>query len=92
MICFFFFGVFNRFIEKYGTHVVVGVTMGGKDVVHMKQLRNSNHEPGEVQKQLKQLGDKRFAVDPVQSVSPADAYSGTPKVKEINRLDRVVSR
>ncbi|KAH0893676.1 hypothetical protein HID58_056105 [Brassica napus] len=67
------------FIEKYGTHVVVGVTMGGKDVVHMKQLRNSNHEPGEVQKQLKQLGDKRFAVDPVQSVSPADAYSGTPK-------------
>ncbi|KAF3551856.1 hypothetical protein DY000_02008831 [Brassica cretica] len=66
-------------IEKYGTHVVVGVTMGGKDVVHMKQLRNSNHEPGEVQKQLKQLGDKRFAVDPVQSVSPADAYSGTPK-------------
>ncbi|KAG5390400.1 hypothetical protein IGI04_031941 [Brassica rapa subsp. trilocularis] len=35
------------FIEKYGTHIVVGVTMGGKDVVHMKQLRNSNHEPGE---------------------------------------------
>ncbi|KAJ4879890.1 MACPF domain-containing protein NSL1 [Raphanus sativus] len=67
------------FIEKYGTHIVVGVTMGGKDVVHMKQLRNSNHEPDEVQKLLKQLGDKRFAVDPVESVSPNAAYTRTPK-------------
>ncbi|KAI9072293.1 hypothetical protein K1719_045737 [Acacia pycnantha] len=30
-----------RFIEKYGTHVVVAVKMG-KDVVHMKQLRSSD--------------------------------------------------
>lgn len=58
------------------------MTMGGKDVVHMKQLRNSNHEPDEVQKLLKQLGDKRFAVDPVESVSPNAAYTRTPKVKK----------
>lgn len=50
-------------------------------MVHMKQLRNSNHEPDEVQKLLKQLGDKRFAVDPVESVSPNAAYTRTPKVK-----------
>ncbi|EOA39924.1 hypothetical protein CARUB_v10008612mg [Capsella rubella] len=66
------------FIDKYGTHIIVGVTMGGKEVIHMKQLRNSNHEPDEVQKLLKQLGDKRFSADPVESISPAAVYSGKP--------------
>lgn len=28
------------FIEKYGTHVIVGVKMGGKDVIHIKQQKN----------------------------------------------------
>jgi hypothetical protein len=49
-----------EFIEKYGTHVVVGVKMGGKDVVHVKQLKNSNLHPIELQKLVKQLADKRF--------------------------------
>lgn len=52
-----------RFIEKYGTHVVVGVKMGGKDVIHMRQLKNSNLEPTEVQKLLKQLADEQFSED-----------------------------
>lgn len=59
----------NRFIEKYGTHIVVGVTMGGKDVVHMKQLRNSNHEADDVQRQLKHLADKRFSAESNSPVS-----------------------
>ncbi|WCJ27081.1 MAC/Perforin domain-containing protein [Euphorbia peplus] len=50
-----------EFIEKYGTHVVVGVKMGGKDVTHIKQLQNSNAQPHEVQKLLKQLADERFS-------------------------------
>ncbi|KAK8551521.1 hypothetical protein V6N13_119979 [Hibiscus sabdariffa] len=50
-----------EFIEKYGTHVVVGVKMGGKDVIHVKQLQNSNLQPNEVQKILKQLADERFS-------------------------------
>lgn len=56
--------------------------MGGKDVIHMKQMRKSNHEPDEVQKLLKQLGDKRFSTDPVESILPAAVYSGKPNVKE----------
>ena len=52
---------FPRFIEKYGTHVIVGVKMGGKDVIHTKQLQNSNLQPNEVQKTLKQLADERFS-------------------------------
>ncbi|XP_062095761.1 MACPF domain-containing protein NSL1 [Humulus lupulus] len=50
-----------EFIEKYGTHVIVGVKMGGKDVVHVKQLQNSNLQPNEVQKLLKELADERFS-------------------------------
>lgn len=51
------------FIEKYGTHVVVGVKMGGKDVIHIKQLQKSNLLPIEVQRLLKQLADERFSED-----------------------------
>lgn len=54
---------FSRFIDKYGTHVVVGVKMGGKDVIHVKQLEGSNLQPTEVQKLLKQLADQRFSED-----------------------------
>ncbi|XP_022955164.1 MACPF domain-containing protein NSL1 isoform X2 [Cucurbita moschata] len=52
-----------KFIENYGTHVVVGVKMGGKDVIFMRQLRESNIEQAEVQKKLKQLADERFSED-----------------------------
>ncbi|GFZ03029.1 MAC/Perforin domain-containing protein [Actinidia rufa] len=55
--------VLAEFIEKYGTHVVVGVKMGGKDVIHIKQLQNSNLQPAEVQKLLKQLADEKFSED-----------------------------
>ncbi|KAG1363622.1 MACPF domain-containing protein [Cocos nucifera] len=49
-----------RFIEKFGTHVIVGVKMGGKDVIYMRQQHSSNLQPFEVQKGLKDMADKRF--------------------------------
>ncbi|CAN0878500.1 MACPF domain-containing protein At4g24290 [Linum grandiflorum] len=49
-----------RFIEKYGTHVIVGVKMGGKDVIYMKQQHGSPLQPADVQKNLKGLADKIF--------------------------------
>ena len=52
---------FFRFIEKYGTHIVVGVKMGGKDVIHIKQLQKSTVQSPEVQILLKQLADERFS-------------------------------
>lgn len=48
------------FIQKYGTHIVVGVKMGGKDVVYVKQQHSSNIQPADVQKRLKEMADKRF--------------------------------
>ncbi|XP_076918160.1 MACPF domain-containing protein NSL1-like [Bidens hawaiensis] len=50
-----------EFIDKYGTHIVVGVKMGGKDVIYLKQLQSSNLEPTEVQNLLKQLADDHIS-------------------------------
>lgn len=50
-----------RFIEKYGTHVIVGIKMGGKDVIYMKQQHSSSLLPADVQKRLKTMADKRFS-------------------------------
>ncbi|KAL7593006.1 MACPF domain-containing protein NSL1 [Lactuca sativa] len=52
-----------EFIDKYGTHIVVGVKMGGKDVIYLKQLQSSNLEPTEVQNLLKKLADDELSED-----------------------------
>ncbi|KAL7584240.1 hypothetical protein Lser_V15G46216 [Lactuca serriola] len=64
-----------RFIEKFGTHVIVGVKMGGKDVIYMKQQHTSSLEPADVQKKLKEMADKRF-LDSKQ-ISQNDKYDIT---------------
>ncbi|KAH6766491.1 MAC/Perforin domain-containing protein [Perilla frutescens var. hirtella] len=49
-----------RFISKFGTHIIVGVKMGGKDVIYVKQQHSSSLQPADVQKRLKVMADKRF--------------------------------
>ncbi|XP_044489426.1 MACPF domain-containing protein At4g24290-like isoform X1 [Mangifera indica] len=48
------------FIETFGTHIIVGVKMGGKDVIYVKQQHSSTLQPADVQKRLKEMADKRF--------------------------------
>ncbi|KAK4416619.1 MACPF domain-containing protein [Sesamum alatum] len=50
-----------RFIEKYGTHVIVGVKMGGKDIIYVKQQQSSPLKPIELQNRLKDVADKKFS-------------------------------
>lgn len=52
--------IFGRFIENYGTHIVVGLSIGGQDVVLVKQDTSSNLEPSELKKHLDELGDQLF--------------------------------
>ena len=60
--------------------------MGGKDVIHIKQLQNSNLQPAEVQKLLKQLADERFREDgDKNSAANSDISSRKPKV--LGRLE-----
>ncbi|XP_048319168.2 MACPF domain-containing protein At1g14780 [Ziziphus jujuba] len=48
------------FIEKFGTHIVVGLSIGGQDVVLVKQDNSSTLEPSELKKHLQDLGDQLF--------------------------------
>ncbi|KAI9114397.1 hypothetical protein K1719_014625 [Acacia pycnantha] len=49
-----------RFIEKFGTHVVVGVKIGGTDMIYAKQQFSSSLQPTDVQKKLKEIADRFF--------------------------------
>ncbi|XP_009605382.1 MACPF domain-containing protein At1g14780 [Nicotiana tomentosiformis] len=49
-----------RFIEKYGTHIIVGLSIGGQDVVLVRQHKFSNMEPSQLKNQLDELGDQLF--------------------------------
>ncbi|KAI4298949.1 hypothetical protein L6164_032454 [Bauhinia variegata] len=52
--------VLARFIETFGTHVIVGVKMGGKDVIYLKQQHSSTLQLADVQKRLMEVADRRF--------------------------------
>ncbi|KAE9613880.1 putative membrane attack complex component/perforin (MACPF) domain-containing protein [Lupinus albus] len=49
-----------RFIEKFGTHILVGLGIGGKDLVLVKQDMSSNLAPSELKNHLDELGDQLF--------------------------------
>ncbi|XP_030460153.1 MACPF domain-containing protein NSL1-like [Syzygium oleosum] len=74
-----------EFIEKYGTHIVVGVKMGGKDVVHVQQLQNSHLQPTDVRNYLKQLADQRFSED-TNGTLLSDPAQLSPKLKGENLM------
>ncbi|XP_029128403.1 MACPF domain-containing protein At1g14780 isoform X2 [Cajanus cajan] len=51
---------FIRFIENFGTHILVGLGIGGKDLVLVKQDESSNLEPSELKMHLDELGNQLF--------------------------------
>uniref|UniRef100_A0A2P2JQB4 Uncharacterized protein MANES_13G079000 n=1 Tax=Rhizophora mucronata TaxID=61149 RepID=A0A2P2JQB4_RHIMU len=61
-----------RFIETYGTHIIVGVKMGGKDVIYVKQQHYSALQPVDVQKKLKDIADKIFIDAAGQDITKFD--------------------
>ncbi|KAK1268554.1 MACPF domain-containing protein NSL1 [Acorus gramineus] len=80
--------VLAGFIEKYGTHVVVGVKMGGKEVIHLKQQQNSPLDPNEVQNLLKKLADERFSENFNDDfILDADGFSRKAKEKQLSVLE-----
>lgn len=53
--------VLARFIETFGTHIIVGTKIGGKDVVYMRQHQSSPSTTVEFQKLLAEVSDERFS-------------------------------
>ncbi|PIA63829.1 hypothetical protein AQUCO_00201275v1 [Aquilegia coerulea] len=49
-----------RFIENYGTHVIVAISVGGQDLVLVRQDQSSNLQPSDLKKHLNDLGDQLF--------------------------------
>ncbi|KAF6144654.1 hypothetical protein GIB67_006146 [Kingdonia uniflora] len=49
-----------RFIRMYGTHIVVGLSIGGQDALILKQELSSTLEPSEITNHLHSLGDELF--------------------------------
>ncbi|XP_043701297.1 MACPF domain-containing protein CAD1 [Telopea speciosissima] len=48
------------FIENFGTHIITSVTVGGRDVVYVKQHPSSPLSPSEIENYLRDIGDQRF--------------------------------
>ncbi|KAE9591355.1 hypothetical protein Lal_00038600 [Lupinus albus] len=64
------------FIENYGTHIVTSATVGGRDVVYIRQHQSSSLSAPDIENYVKDIGDDRFGG--VKSVSD----SGPLKYKE----------
>lgn len=74
-----------RFIEKFGTHIIVGVKMGGKDTIYVKQQHSSPLQSNDVQKKLKDMADKMFTDAPGLYTNSAQDYEG--KKNKLTFLD-----
>ncbi|KAL7129804.1 hypothetical protein ABFS83_13G092400 [Erythranthe nasuta] len=64
------------FIENYGTHIVTSATIGGKDVVYIRQHQSSPLSTSDIENYVKDIGDQRF------SDSKANTSAGTLKYKD----------
>ncbi|XP_011019015.1 PREDICTED: MACPF domain-containing protein CAD1-like [Populus euphratica] len=49
------------FIEKFGTHVVASVTIGGKDMIYVKQHQSSPLSTLEIKHYVQDIGNQRFS-------------------------------
>ncbi|XP_027065277.1 MACPF domain-containing protein CAD1 isoform X1 [Coffea arabica] len=49
------------FIENFGTHVITSITIGGKDVIYVKQHDSSSLSTMEIKSYVQDIGNQRFS-------------------------------
>ncbi|KAJ7961096.1 MACPF domain-containing protein [Quillaja saponaria] len=49
------------FIENFGTHVITSITIGGKDVIYVKQHQSSPLSKKEIKTYVQDIGNQRFS-------------------------------
>lgn len=69
----------SRFIQTYGTHVIVGMAVGGQDLICVKQRASSLIPSAELKGYLDELGDSLFS----------DANSPMLERKAMNKQKKV---
>lgn len=76
----------SRFIQSYGTHIVVGMAIGGQDLICIKQKSSSKIPASELKGHLEDLGDILFSdgTSPLQNRKTMDNKKKIPEV--FNRM------
>lgn len=74
----------TRFIEHFGTHVIVGVSMGGKDVLYVRQHEDTSdiNDPASIQKLLKETASMKFKDSADNHLSASEDLSNKKKVMD----------
>ncbi|XP_030536602.1 MACPF domain-containing protein At1g14780-like [Rhodamnia argentea] len=72
-----------RFIQTYGTHIIVGMAVGGQDLVCVRQRHTSPISPADLRRNLQDLGDILFSDGNSSSLLQRTARDGKHKVPEI---------
>uniref|UniRef100_A0ACD5ZWN3 Uncharacterized protein n=1 Tax=Avena sativa TaxID=4498 RepID=A0ACD5ZWN3_AVESA len=71
-----------RFIQNYGTHVITSITIGGKDVIYIKQHMSSSLSAVEIKSYIHDLGYQRFS----ENETPTGSGPIRPANKETETL------
>ncbi|XP_021749274.1 MACPF domain-containing protein At1g14780-like [Chenopodium quinoa] len=71
-----------RFIHKYGTHIIVGLAVGGQDLICVRQAPISEIPPAELRAHLEDLGDALFS-DGKEPLLQRKAREGQQKAPEV---------
>lgn len=72
--------LFFSFIEKYGTHIITSLQVGGKDIIYVKQHQTSPCSGAEVQRLMESMAEKRFTGQPNGYIAPRER-PGKDKVR-----------
>ncbi|EXB37835.1 hypothetical protein L484_003128 [Morus notabilis] len=75
----------SRFIESYGTHIIVGMAVGGQDLICVRQKSSSPIPPADLRRHLEDLGDILFSDS--RSPSLLQRKTGDGKHKIANEWD-----
>ncbi|EOY05047.1 MAC/Perforin domain-containing protein isoform 1 [Theobroma cacao] len=77
----------SRFIQTYGTHIIVGMAIGGQDLICVRQNNSSTIPPAELRGYLEDLGDVMFSDGKSPSLLQRKTRDGKLKVPEVfNRI------
>nr|XP_043621132.1 MACPF domain-containing protein At1g14780-like [Erigeron canadensis] len=72
-----------RFIQTYGTHIIVGMAVGGQDIICVKQKPSSPIPPGELKRYLDDLGDSLFSDGRSPSLMERKTKDGKQKIPDV---------
>ncbi|WOG89722.1 hypothetical protein DCAR_0208960 [Daucus carota subsp. sativus] len=58
------------FIENYGTHIVTSATVGGRDIVYIKQHQSSPLSATDIEDYVNDIADQRYSASNYTSTAP----------------------